>query len=981
MPSHPTRPSPPSQAPRAEQPRGSDDSLQLGRRSVIQLMGASMLAALGASGCVRKPPRESVSRETAPEYARPGVPLWYASTWTEGRFPYGLLVKTQEGRPTKIEGNPDHPVNRGASSAAMQAGLLSLYDPARLRAPRGAATWDQADERVRQALGAARRAVLMSRATLGPSERTLVRRFLDRFPAVRHLVFEPAGDRPRRLAWQELYGRDGEWIPQLGRAAVIVAIGSDFLMSDGAELEATRALADARAGQADGATGPDAHGVRLYAIEGDATLTGLNADQRIRLRPSAMPALLQAVRGALRGSALAGFASDHGVEPVVLEALLADLRSHQGETVILAGPDQPPAVHAGVALLNEELGAPGKTLRWSPRPAGLVPDAPQEIASALGDGVDVLILLGVNPVHGWPGGGFEPLLRKASLSVAHGPFADETMQACTLGLPSHHNLESWNDAEPRPGLTSLCQPVLQPLWDSRQEAVSLMTWLGMPADDEEAGHRRPSFRALLRQRIESELLAPGPGVEVAWQQALQRGVIVNERTPDEPPALDRARAEARLGSAPAPASGLELTLRPHAGAADGRFGNNAWLLELPDPVTKVMWNNPLRVSPRTAAERALETGDVVAVTAGAATVELPVLVQPGVADGVLGADLGMGQRVEALAIGVVGVNTHPLLAGTAAARSEVSLVRTGRKHRLALSQVTFSMHERPIVLRATVEALRADPELIQKQRARATAPSIYPPYERAGDHKWAKSIDLDRCTGCQACVVACQAENNIPVVGPAECANRRFMHWLRLDLYRDGDPDNPTTHLLPMLCQQCDNAPCENVCPVAATSHSHEGLNQQVYNRCVGTRYCSNNCPYKVRRFNYYRYQERLLTEPVQKLMSNPNVTVRGVGVMEKCTFCIQRINAAKFRAANEGRPIQPGELLTACQQACPARAIDFGDVRSGSPSEAPELVRASASRRAFGVLEELNVAPSITYLARVRNPAVPSGGAERGGG
>jgi len=942
----------------------------LSRRSVLKLLAASAVLAAGP-GCNRKPYRRIVSMAETPEYTHPGTPLHYASTWTEGQVPYGMMVRTVDGRPVKIEGLPGHPLNRGTSSAAMQAALLSLYDPDRLRAPMkgdAAVSWQDADREIAAALQSARSVVLVTRSLLGPAERAVVERFLAACPgAARHLVHETVHDGPRRAAWKAVYGADGAVRPRLDRARVILGIDADFLGTDGAVLEAAADFAKTRNA---GAVGPDAAVLsRLYAAESAMTITGANADHRIPIKPSGAPGLVDALRAAVAGDedALGKLAREQGLDGGILAALAADLRKHHGAAVVLAGGHLPAAVHAAVALLNDKLGAPGRTLDWNPVPAALPADKPADIAAALESGPDVLILMGVNPVYDWPGGGGADLLARAKLTVGHGLHRDETLSACAFALPSSHNLESWNDANPLPGVHTLCQPVIAPLFDSRQEAGSLLTWTRKlaPGDADLAECR--DWHDFVRREWGMRVLPAAADPRTAWEDALRRGVVTKGNTTAFPE-LNRGAAEI-LARASRPVPGaLELVIRPHHALLDGRFSSSAWLHEFPDPMSLLVWDNALALGPAAARSLGVEEGDLVAVSApGGAAVTLPVLVQPGTAAGVAVATLGHG-RTRAGAVGTgVGANTAPLLGRGETPRlvSNAVLKPAGGRRDLVRIQKTFDMHGRPIVLHGTAREYARDPAFVKKRVHLPGKVQIDPDVDYSQGSKWVMAVDLNACTGCGACMIACQAENNIPTVGRDECANGREMHWMRVDKYYGGDPENPRYYCLPLPCQHCDNAPCETVCPVNATLHSPEGLNEQVYNRCVGTRYCANNCPYKVRRFNFYYYQKRSVRDPVQELAFNPQVTVRSRGVMEKCTFCIQRINAVKFRMKNEGREIPDGAVRPACEQACPSGAIVFGN--ANDPKSRVAALRASPL--AYHVLEELNVRPAVTYLARVRNP------------
>jgi molybdopterin-containing oxidoreductase family iron-sulfur binding subunit len=950
---------------------------EMSRRRLMQLMlGASSALIVGAQGCERKPRRKIVSRAAGPEYQKPGRALYYSSTWTEGSWPYGLVVKTVDGRPVKVDGNPDDPVCRGSSTVAMQASILSLYDPDRLRSPRSGGqelSWGEADRRVVDALRGASTVALLTRSTIGPAERALTETFLAKFQSAHHFVHESVHDMPRRRAWERMYGTNGEWVPRLDRARIVVSLDADFLASDGVVLENIRAFAGGRA--VDDRNHRRAEISRLYVMESAMTLTGSNADHRIRLRPSAMAAVANALRRAVAGSdaELRSLTAEHHLDEGTLSALVHDLRSHAGEALVLAGAHLPAAVHAAVGLLNDELGAAGRTLEWNASPGALPVSDPAEMRAVLEAGVDVLISFAVNPVYDWPEGDFAGLIAKAGLSVGHGMHLDETQSACAMALASSHNLESWNDAAPRNGARTLCQPVIAPLFDTRQEADSLLRWTQALAERDDPIRQLEDWHAYLQQRWVGRLAGDGvqrdeAALQVAWEESLRTGGAMTH-VASAPPVLDRDAAE-RIAATPLKGGDHELVILAHHAVHDGRFANSAWLQELPDPVSKLVWDNAAALSPATATALGVVEGDLLTVEVGGQSVPLPALLQPGMADGVVATTLGYG-RAEGghVAREAGGTNVAPLLGqeDSAAPRMAMRAVvrKAGGTRTLVRTQKQFSMHGRPIVMDGDLDEYRHEADFVKHKRHLPEPVDLYEPYDYSKGHKWGMAIDLAACVGCGACTAACQAENNIPIVGRDECSLGREMHWIRIDRYHEGDPDNPTVHHQPMTCQHCDNAPCENVCPVNATSHSPEGLNEMTYNRCVGTRYCANNCPYKVRRYNFYRYQEAQVRDSVQELAFNPQVTVRGVGVMEKCTFCVQRINAAKFSAQNDDRQLVDGDVQPACQQACPAQAIVFGDAND------PEsrLAAQTASGRAFRVLEELNVKPNITYLARVRNP------------
>ncbi len=962
----------PDKKQRDEQPDG-----EMNRRDAVKiLLGATAALSMGVTGCERKPKRQIISRVTGPEYQQPARPLYYSSTYSDGSFPYGIVIKTVDGRPIKVEGNPDHPVNRSASSSIMQAATLSLYDPDRMRGPLvggKASTWKAVDAKVTAALASAKRVALITGADLGPSERALIQRLAALKPGLRHFVHEVASDHARRSTWAAIHGSDGELIPRLERARLVLGLDCDFLGADGVTLEAIRGHSVARSLTGKGRAGDRLP--RFYALESVMTGTSASADYRARLKPSAMAPAVNALRKAVAGDAaeLTAIATKAGVPQQLLTRLVADLSASKGEAVVLAGGHLPPAVHAAAALLNAEIGAHGKTLTWCSTPPTMPVTEPAAMASYLKEGADLVILLGVNPVYDWPGGGFDKLLAGAKLTVAHALTLDETAAASSVALPSAHNLESWNDANPRQGVHSLCQPVIAPLFKGRQEAESLLFWAASLAPKGDPLKKTEDWHQFVKDRWAGSDLAPraADGLPLArlrgWEKVLAAGGVFKPAV--EPvPSLNSAAAE-KLAGVGSTAGAFEVVIRPHHALGDGRHANNAWLQELPDPVTKLVWDTAAVVSPATAKKLKVKEGHNLDIGAGGRSLKVPAVVEPGMADGVVALSLGHGRRRGGEVLKLAGgANAALLLGAGESGAPRLLTAATVRRVRgsveLVRVQKQFSMHGRPIVLEGTLDDYRKDPAFVKKLKHMPEPAELYEDVDYSGKHHWAMTVDLNACVGCNACVTACQSENNVPVVGRDQCRLGREMHWLRIDRYLSGDADNPTVHTQPMMCQQCDHAPCENVCPVNATSHSDEGLNDMTYNRCVGTRYCANNCPYKVRRFNYLRFQEDRLRDPVQELVFNPQVTVRGVGVMEKCSFCVQRINGAKFAAKNAKKTLRDGAVQTACQQACPAGAIHFGD----DNDDRARIIKLQKDPRAFKVLEELNVQPSVSYLARVRN-------------
>ena len=946
--------------------------LTMSRREMLKYSAAWLTMAYGLAACDRTPPREIVSRTALPEYRKPGKELYYSSTWTEGAYPYGIMIKQVDGRPIKIEGNPDHPVNNGSTDAAMQASILSLYDPDRLRGPKHKGkdiSWEQLDQQVIDKLKKAGSVILLTRSNLGPSERAIIQDFIKACPKAKHFVHEPVHDSNRRITWQKIFGSQGELIPKFSQAKVILSLDSDFLGHDGVVLENIREFA---LGRKVAEQNPDMS--RLYVVEAAMSTTGSKADHRLRLRPSNIPAFVDMIRQTLQTNdkTLKEYALRHNIPEKLLQGLISDLQTNRGKSLVVAGAHLPAQVHAAVALLNKELDALGHTLIWNPSPATLAVSDPEEVAAALKDGVDVLICMGVNPVFDWYGDDFSAWIKKANLSIGHGLYQDETLSACDYALAGHHNLESWNDAAPREGLYSLCQPLIQPLHNTRQEAESILAWTRGLSN---APQVAPDWHTYVQQLWQRKILKTNE--KKAWIEALRNGLYGKIQT-NKFPALNLKIAEVLAEPGVVNTGAYELLFFPHHGVYDGRFANNPWLQELPAPASKLVWDNAVMISYETSKKLGVEEGHMLKIQVGKKQLDLPALVQPGVADDVLITTLGHGRSLSGQIGNAKGFNTY-LLRDTSEAwtpwiftavnvsksNATYSLVRTQPRIQVGEHKM-FSMEERPIVLDSTLKQLQENPQAFVAQRVKAPASQLHEDYDyspESSDYKWEMAIDLNACVGCNACMLACQSENNIPFVGKDECERGREMHWIRIDRYEDGDGDDPKVSQQPMLCQHCDNAPCETVCPVQATSHSEDGLNEMAYNRCVGTRYCANNCPYKVRRFNFYDYRD--LRDPVQELAFNPNVTVRSRGVMEKCSFCVQRVNNAKFDAKNKGQKVADGTFQSACQQSCPAQAIYFGN--ANDPNS--KIAQMKKSTRAFGVLEEINTRPGVTYMGIVRNP------------
>ncbi len=962
------------------------------RRGFLKRMGGTFALA-GIIGW-RWPQEKILPFARRPEGRTPGVPRKFATTmeWLGGAAP--LLVTSYDGRPVKIDGNPEHPASRGAATLHAQASILEFYDPERAKfvRRRGAGQTATADwaafetfarERFR-ALGATGGAGL---AVLSEPSASAVfaawrRRFQAAFPEARWYEYEPVSRDTERVGAALAFGSARRALPRPGAARVIAALDDDFLMRHPESLRLAREFAAGRRPE-DGAMN------RLYAIESAYTVTGSMADHRLALAPSRIPAALALLAaevaretGANPGADLRAelerlAREDAKDEAAFVKILARDLAANRGAAILMTGPDQPPAAHALGHLINEWLGAPGQTLEFI-RPPDLDRETGVDAIRALADEleagrVETLLLLGGNPAYDAPADlDFARRIERAKERIRLSLYEDETSALCEWSLPRAHYLEAWDGVRAWDGLYSAAQPLIAPLYGGRT-AAELLALLaeGAPASGLE----------LARRVFREEILPAGADEEKAWRRALHDGFLEGSAwRPEPPPPLREAEIAEALRALPAsPArdasGGLELVFLPDAKLHDGRFANNAWLQELPDPMTKLTWDNAAVVSVETARALGASDGELVALQAGQRSITLPILISPGVAPGVIVTALGYGRTAAGEVGGGAGFDTYPLrTSGAMSALGGVRVLKTGKTYALACTQDHFAidslgMQERTkrtatLIREASLDEFRANPEFAKGMGLLAYKPiQLFDPPVSYDGHKWGMAIDLTACIGGNACVVACQAENNIPVVGREQVRRGREMHWLRIDRYYRGPAHAPQAVHQPVLCMHCENAPCEQVCPVAATVHDHEGLNAMVYNRCIGTRYCSNNCPYKVRRFNYFRYQKRV--PDTRKMQMNPEVTVRTRGVMEKCAYCTQRIQAVKIAAKNEGRPIRDGEIQTACQQTCPTRAIVFGDLNDPQS----EVARLHARARAYEMLGELHTLPRTRYLARIRHP------------
>jgi MoCo/4Fe-4S cofactor protein with predicted Tat translocation signal len=943
----------PEQASVFEDPRG--------RREFLTLMGAS-LALAGLTACTKQPTEHILPYVRQPEGLTLGRPLFFATASAHDGYARGILVESHEGRPTKVEGNPDHPTSHGATDVFMQAHVLGLYDPDRSRSVRYVGeerTFDDFRTGIAEALavqrskrGAGLR--FLTGRTTSPTFIAQMQALLADLPEARWASWEPASRDNTRKGALLAFGQPLEARYLLDRADVILSLESDFITADPAGLRLQRELASRRKPEGGPGGGGSAMN-RLYVVEGSPSLTGGSADHRLSLRSSEIGGFARAVAAGL------GLAVQGGVAHPWVAPLVADLKRAGARAVVLVGETQPPEVHAIGHAMNEALGAAGSTVVYAPAAEASPGDETAALASLvkeMRDGrVDLLVMIGVNPIYAAPADlAFTEALDKVPLRIHHGLHVDETAERCHWHLPASHPLESWADARAVDGTVSLVQPLIAPLYETASDLEVLAAFT--------SGPERRAYD-ILRAYWQAQ---PGEGdFERRWNRALNDGVVAGTAFA---PVAAKAAPGGPWAQAPQPPApgGLEIAFRMDPCVFDGRFANLGWLQELPRPFSKIAWDNVAFVSPKTAESlggiRTEEHGrghttDVVELRLGGRSVKAPAWVVPG--------------RTRAGRVGTgVGFDAYPLRTSDAPwtgaglevrKTGETALVACTQDHWTIAQPEAAAAEERHVVRSVSLADLASDPDAVRKLSEDPPRElSLYEDWKYDG-HAWGMSIDMSACTGCNACVVACQSENNIPVVGKEQVGRGREMHWIRVDRYFEGPVEDPHVVHQPVPCMHCENAPCELVCPVGATVHDQDGLNVMVYNRCVGTRYCSNNCPYKVRRFNFLLYQD--WTTPTYELMRNPEVSVRSRGVMEKCTYCLQRIVRARVDAKNQGRPIKDGEIATACEAACPSRAIVFGDLND----KGSRVAKLRTSNRSYGMLTELQTRPRTTYLAHVRNP------------
>ncbi len=1028
-----------------QQAENWDDPVE--RRTFLKLMGAS-LALAGLSGCVFQPSEKIVPYVKQPEHGTPGKALFFATALALGGVATPLLARSNEGRPTKLEGNPDHPNSRNADPADRgssatdifsQASILSLYDPDRSQTPLfrdETRPWTTFVGEIRTALdeqrpkqGAGLR--FLTETVTSPTLAAQMRTILTEFPQAKWHQYEPVNNDNARAGAVMAFGQPVNTVYDFSKADRILSLDADFLAAHPGTLRYARDfMARRRVSEAK----KDMN--RLYVVETTPSTTGASADHQWSIKPSE---LLQAARAIAAGVGVGGVSATSSIAG--LDAIGRDLQQHRGACIVIAGREAPPSVHALAHSMNSSLGNVGKTVFYTdPLETNSVDQRQslQDLVNDLDGGrVELLVILGGNPVYNAPVemSFHKDRMFKAKLRVHLSAYRDETSELCHWHIPESHYLEAWSDTRSFDGTVSIVQPLIQPLYQSRsahellavftpqydrnpyeiireywqrqgqtaggsrQEAGDRGQAAGSASQPTASGTPQPGPSTATPERDSSPTVREGAGQPAApsadfdnsWRKWVHDGFIPNTALPTKTVAVNSGSVTQAITDTQNPtpdASGFELVFRADPTIYDGRFSNNGWLQELPKPLSKLTWDNAALVSPKTAEQLGLgktigqKGGDIsvdtIRVTHNGRSISaaVPTWVTPGQPDGVITLHLGYGRRLAGKVGNGHGFNAYEIRSAASPwSASGVQVEKAGAQYVLAATQLHFNMEDhnfskedRDILRSQTLDDYLHDKHEGHLTHEPGPNDTLYPPFDykdQGMGYAWGMAIDLNNCVGCNACTIACQSENNIPIVGKEEVVRSREMHWIRVDTYFKGDDaSNPeATNFMPVPCMHCENAPCEPVCPVHATVHSSEGLNDMVYNRCVGTKYCSNNCPYKVRRFNFYLYQD--WDTPTYQLMRNPDVTVRSRGVMEKCTYCVQRIQGAKIQSELEGRKVRDGEIVTACQAVCPTEAIVFGDINDPNS----RVSKLKADKRDYSLLADLNTRPRTTYLTALKNP------------
>ncbi len=998
-----------------EFPAGADSALDpVTRRGFLKVMGASFaLAGLGA--CVKQPAEKIVPYVKQPEELVPGRPLFFATATTLNGYATGVLVESHMGRPTKIEGNPDHPASLGATDVFTQAEVLTLYDPDRAALTYNRdreSSWEHFSNEFSALMegqiasrGAGLR--ILTDTVTSPTFAAQMEEVLATFPEAKWYSYEATSIDGARAALREAFNRPVDAIYDFASADTVLSLDADFMMDMPGSVRYARDFMDRRRIVGD-VKEPDMN--RLYTVESNFSNTGAMSDHRLAARAAQIEGFARMVAAGLGIAGADAPAPPDDASRQWVAAVVDDLKASRGRSIVLAGRTQPASVHRIVHAINSALGNDGKTVRYIDAVEASATEhtaSLRELAREMDNGqVKVLVTIGVNPVYTAPADlEFQKLYdQKVATRVYMGLFRDETAFRSDWFVPMSHSLESWSDARAFDGTSTIIQPLIAPLYATRTPHQLVAAMLG---------NKSASDHDLIQKYWKTR--ASGVDFESTWEKALHDGVMpLKTAAPGSRPLRGTATATspATTGGATATSdtlvagavaagtavedsgatapmadttavgtgnaaippmaaggdSGLEIVFRPDPRLWDGRFANNGWLVELPQPMTKITWDNVAQMSPKTAEQNDVDNGDVVELEFNGRTITAPAWIVPGHPNDSVTVLLGWG-RTRAGRVGDgIGYNAYKLRTSDAPwFGSGLKMRPTGDSMEIANTQMHASMENRDLIRVGTLAEYVSNPTLHEAEDGEAPGhearASLYAEYEYNG-YAWGMTLDLNACMGCGACTIACQAENNIPVVGKEQVLIGREMHWIRVDRYYSGGIDEAQAAFQPVPCMHCEKAPCEVVCPVNATVHDAEGLNDMVYNRCIGTRYCSNNCPYKVRRFNFLNYNSYEELTP-EKMAKNPDVTIRSRGVMEKCTYCVQRISHARIDAKVQGRKIRDGEIDTACQAVCPTDAIVFGDIND----KESRVSKLKAARRNYQILTELNTEPRTSYLGRVMNP------------
>jgi MoCo/4Fe-4S cofactor protein with predicted Tat translocation signal len=960
----------------------------LSRRKFIALLGAS--AALAGAGCSDyRDKGEIIPYVKKPEEITLGKPTYYASTCNACGNACGVLIKTREGRPIKVDGNPDHPVSKGKLCAKGHANILKLYDPERLHSPRKRSgtslneiAWSTADKEITLALSNTgnKEIAVISKRINSPTAKKVLDDFKAKYPSAKIYSYELYNDEVKNSAWQKSYRGGSFPLISWDRAKIVVALESDFLATEGNTVENAKLFSQRR----------DVSDLknfnRLYVFEGNMSLTGSNADYRLRLNPEAqfefVSMLINETGGGNKGTSIDSFAKKYNLPENALKHLVSDLKNNKGASIVYSGSKLPEDVHLAVNHLNNILGNDALYRSDQSEISFIQLSTKSELEDLVNkmnnNQVGMVIHYDTNPVyHLALDYRYTDALKKVPVVVSLTESENESSEYAHYVLPINHDFESWGDSKTRTGFYSLQQPVIWPIFDTRQKETILLNWInGDPGKyDFKVYHKylmknwEDNIYPTLNSRLNHKQF---------WFGALQDGLVMVPENAASQGSYDSS-AYNSIGNNQKEPGGYTIILKESYAAGDGSFANNGWMQELPHPVSKITWDNYAAVSNSTAKELGVKSNDLIEIKIDNRTLKIPVFIQPGAADKTLTIELGYGRtKVGIIGLGV-GFNANVLLskdggvspwiysnAEVKKADGTYKLVTAQEHHAFDKDLTRNAVEKRNIVREGTISEYIKNPGFIQAESENHNK-SLYPAYEYP-NVKWGMAIDLNKCLGCGECVIACNSENNIPMVGKDQVEKGREMQWMRIDRYYSETIDEPKVSAQPMLCQQCDHAPCENVCPVAATTHSPDGLNQMVYNRCVGTRYCSNNCPYKVRRFNFFNFRDHFRDAYQQNklfdLIYNPEVTVRSRGVMEKCTFCIQRIMAARATAIRENRDVKGSDVKTACQEACSTNAIKFGDINNSRE----EFHKYRNHELGYYILDYVNTRPNVTYIAKLRN-------------